>query len=305
MDEQKSQIAHGETVRETVNMISFLTEIIGIRDDMFIGEGHKYMQDVSMALLDGFNDGILAHLPGIINLQSDMDHPTQSLADLLHLKKHFGSIESLKGKKIAVTWAYSPSYGKPLSVPQGIISLMTRFGMDVILSYPKGYNLIPEVEQIAASYAQEGNTKFEILHNMDEAFENADVVYPKSWAPYQIMQERTQLLKQKDNEGLMALEEECLSQNEKHIDWECNKQKMKFTRKGKALYMHCLPADISGVSCKRGEVSKSVFDQYRIQTYKEAGYKPYIIAAMIMAIKFHNPASLLEALLKRGKSRVM
>ena len=83
-----------------------------------------------------------------------MDHPTQSLADLLHLKNYFGSLENLKGKKIAMTWAYSPSYGKPLSVPQGIIALMTRFGLDVILAYPTGYNLIPEIEKQATGLRQ-------------------------------------------------------------------------------------------------------------------------------------------------------
>ena len=92
---------------------------------------------------EGFEKGVLHQRPSIINLQCDVDHPTQALADLLHLKRHFGSLEKLKGKKLAMTWAYSPSYGKPLSVPQGIIGLMTRFGMQVSLAYPVGYGLIP------------------------------------------------------------------------------------------------------------------------------------------------------------------
>ncbi|HAQ38105.1 MAG TPA: knotted carbamoyltransferase YgeW, partial [Saprospirales bacterium] len=81
------------------------------------------------ALDEGFNAGVLPVRPGIVNLQCDQDHPTQSLSDLLHLKHEFGSLEALKGKKIVMSWAYSPSYGKPMSVPQGIIALMTRFGM--------------------------------------------------------------------------------------------------------------------------------------------------------------------------------
>jgi len=149
MDEEKSQISHGETVRETANMISFLTDTIGIRDDMYLGEGNKYMREVAAALDEGFEQGVLPKRPGIVNLQCDMDHPTQSLADLLHLKQEFGSLENLKGKKIVMSWAYSPSYGKPLSVPQGIIALMTRFGMDVELAHPEGYDLIPEVLEIA------------------------------------------------------------------------------------------------------------------------------------------------------------
>jgi len=140
LDETKSQIAHGETVRETANMISFLSDYIGIRDDMYLGEGNKYMREVGEALDDGYKNGVLPNRPGIVNLQCDIDHPTQSMADLQHLIDKFGSLENLKGKKIAVSWAYSPSYGKPLSVPQGIIGLMTRFGMNVELAYPKGYN---------------------------------------------------------------------------------------------------------------------------------------------------------------------
>ena len=151
LDEEKSQIAHGETVRETANMISFLTEVIGIRDDMYLGEGNAYMREVGQAVQEGFDAGVLHQRPSVINLQCDIDHPTQVLADLLHLKRHFGSLETLKGKKIAMTWAYSPSYGKPLSVPQGVIELMTRFGMAVSLAYPEGYGLIPEVVELAAT----------------------------------------------------------------------------------------------------------------------------------------------------------
>lgn len=134
MDEEKSQIAHGETVRETAQMISFLSDFIGIRDDIFLGEGNRYMREVAASLDEGYANGVLPHRPGIVNLQCDMDHPTQSMSDLLHLRNHYGSPEALKGKKIVMSWAYSPSYGKPLSVPQGIIALMTRFGMNVELA---------------------------------------------------------------------------------------------------------------------------------------------------------------------------
>ncbi len=304
LDEGKSQIAHGETVRETANMISFLTEVIGIRDDIFLGEGHKYMCEVGDALDDGFINKVLPQRPGIVNLQCDIDHPTQSMADLLHLKKYFGSLENLKGKKIAMSWAYSPSYGKPLSVPQGIIGLMTRYGMDVSLAYPKGYDLIPDVIDVAKKNANENGGSFEITHSMDGAFKDADIVYPKSWAPYSVMERRTVLLNNKDTEGLKTLEQECLTMNGDHKDWECTEDKMKLTKNGEALYMHCLPADISGVSCKEGEVSAEVFEKYRIQTYIEAGYKPYIIAAMIFANKFENPQKVLSGLLNKNNKRV-
>ena len=302
LDEQKSQVAHGETVRETANMISFLTEVIGIRDDMFLGEGHTYMQEVGAALSDGAANGVLHRRPSIVNLQCDVDHPTQALADLAWLKEHFGSVENLKGKKIAMTWAYSPSYGKPLSVPQGIIGLMTRFGMDVRLAHPEGYDLIPEVVELAGKQAAQSGGKFTKTTSMDEAFEGADIVYPKSWAPYHVMEQRTRLLKVSDKDGLKQLEQACLANNAKHTDWECTRAKMNLTADQKALYMHCLPADITDVSCKAGEVSAEVFEQYRIPTYNEASYKPFVISALMFLTRMQDPAARLESVIKRAQN---
>ncbi len=302
LDEEKSQVAHGETVRETANMISFLTEVIGIRDDMFLGEGNSYMREVGDALTDGTQQGVLHRRPSIVNLQCDIDHPTQSLADLAWLKSHFGSLENLKGKKIAMTWAYSPSYGKPLSVPQGIIGLMSRFGMDVRLAHPEGYGLIPEVVELAGKQAQASGGKFSVSNSMDEAFAGADIVYPKSWAPFHVMQRRTELLKTSDKDGLKALEKECLANNAKFTSWECTRAKMDTTANKKALYMHCLPADITDVSCKAGEVSAEVFEQYRIPTYQEAAYKPFIISALMFLTRMKDPGAKLEQIIKRSQN---
>ncbi|MBN2874564.1 MAG: knotted carbamoyltransferase YgeW, partial [Spirochaetales bacterium] len=174
LDEGKSQIAHGETVRETANMISFLSEAIGIRDDMYLGEGDKYQREVAQALDDGVAGGVLPDRPTIVNLQSDIDHPTQSMADILHLAHYFGGVDKLKGKKIAMSWAYSPSYGKPLSVPQGIIGLASRFGMDIVLAHPEGYDLIPEVVEQSKKQALESGGSFRHVNSMDEAFKDAD-----------------------------------------------------------------------------------------------------------------------------------
>jgi len=180
LDEGKSQIAHGETVRETANMISFLSEAIGIRDDMYLGAGDVFMREVAKSLDNGKAEGVLNQRPALVNLQSDIDHPTQTMADFLHLTHHFGSIENLQDKKIAMAWAYSPSYGKPLSVPQGVIALMARFGMDISLAYPEGYELMPEIVETAASFAAESGGSLTVSNSMDKAFENADIVYPKS-----------------------------------------------------------------------------------------------------------------------------
>ena len=304
LDEKKAQIAHGETVRETANMISFLTEAVGIRDDMYLGAGETYMREFGDALTDGFKQGVLPSRPTIVNLQSDVDHPTQSMADLQHLIKHFGGPDKLKGKKIAVSWAYSPSYGKPLSVPQGIIGLMTRFGMNVSLAYPDNYNLIPEVEKIAAKQAKESGGSFEVSNSMQHAFKDADIIYPKSWAPYWVMGKRTDLLRNNDHEGLKKLEQQALKENAQHKQWEVNEDMVNLTKDKNALYMHPLPADISDLNCENGEVTNAIFERYRIETYKEAGWKPYIIAAMIFAGKFKNPGETFENILKINQKRV-
>jgi knotted carbamoyltransferase YgeW len=303
LDEEKSQIAHGETVRETANMISFLAEVIGIRDDMFLGEGHTYMKEFGSAIQEGYDNRILHQRPTVINLQCDIDHPTQALADLMQLKNTFGSLENLRGKRIAMTWAYSPSYGKPLSVPQGIIGLMSRFGMDVSLAYPEGYGLIPDVIEQAKKQSAQNGGKFEVVNSMEDAFKNADIVYPKSWAPFNVMQRRTVLLNKNDKPGLKELEKECLANNAKFKNWECDEKKMKLTKKGEALYMHCLPADISGVSCEEGEVSKEVFEKYRLATYAEAGYKPFVIAALMFLTRMENPVEKMKQLLEINSGR--
>ncbi|HNS95850.1 MAG TPA: knotted carbamoyltransferase YgeW [Polyangiaceae bacterium] len=302
-DEKKSQIAHGETTRETANMISFMTETIGIRDDMFIHEGHKYMTEFASALEDGFRQGVLAQRPSVVNLQCDLDHPTQSLADLQHLIRTYGGVENLRGKRVAMTWAYSPSYGKPLSVPQGIITLMTRFGMDVVLAHPQGYDVIPETLEVAKRHANASGGRFTKVASMQEAFEGADIVYPKSWAPFHVMEQRTKLLRENRSGDLAALEKECLENNKKFMDWECTWDMMKRTRDGRALYMHCLPADITDVSCEHGEVSADVFDFYRIPTYREASHKPFVIAAMILLTRFADPARVLRNAIERGLPR--
>ena len=305
LDEGKSQIAHGETVRETANMISFMADVIGIRDDMYIGKGNTYMHNVVDAVTEGHKAGVLEQKPTLVNLQCDIDHPTQCMADTLHLIHEFGGVENLKGKKVAMTWAYSPSYGKPLSVPQGVIGLFTRFGMDVCLAHPEGYEVMPEIEEIARKNAAATGGSFTKCNDMKEAFKDADIVYPKSWAPFAAMEERTKLYQKGDKAGIDALEKKLLAQNAEHKDWACTEEMMKLTRDGKALYLHCLPADITGLSCPEGEVDNSVFDRYIVPLYKQASYKPYIIASMIFLAKVKDPVKALMAMDAADKQRKM
>ena len=304
LDEKLSQIAHGETVRETANMISFMADVIGIRDDMYIGKGHTYQKTVAAAVEEGYKDGVLEQRPTLVNLQCDIDHPTQTMADMLSVINYFGGVENLKGKKVAMTWAYSPSYGKPLSVPQGVIGLFTRFGMDVVLAHPEGYSVMPEVEEVAKANAEKYGGSYKRVESMEEAFKDADIVYPKSWAPFAVMEERTKLVEEGKLDELKELEQRCLANNAKYKNWTCSEELMKTTKDGKALYLHCLPADITGVSCKEGEVDASVFDRYLVPLYKQASYKPYVIAAMIVLAKFKDPAAKLDELLEAAVKRI-
>ena len=303
LDESTSQIAHGETVRETATMVGFLTEVIGIRDDIFLGEGDKYQRDVAAAVDESFREGVLMQRPAVINLQSDLDHPTQSLADLAHLADAFGGLEHLKGKRLAMSWAYSPSYGKPLSVPQGVITLMTRFGMDVVLAHPPGYDLVADTVETARRFARASGGSFAVTNSMPAAFATADVVYPKSWAPAAVMRERTRILRAGQTERLKDLERQALAENAKYKDWECNEAMMRGTNGGAARYMHCLPADVTDVSCAAGEVSKAVFEKARLDTYREAGHKPFIVAALILLTRFADPAEIVARLAREARPR--
>jgi knotted carbamoyltransferase YgeW len=285
-------------------MISFMADVIGIRDDMYIGKGNTYMRHVAESVQAGYDEGVLEQRPTLVNLQCDIDHPTQSMSDMLHIINYFGGVENLAGKKIAMSWAYSPSYGKPLSVPQGVIGLMSRFGMEVVLAHPEGYEVMGEVQEVAARQAAESGGSFSTTNSMAEAFADADIVYPKSWAPFAAMEKRTELYGNGDFDGIKELEQELLAQNRDHMDWTCTEELMATTRNGSALYMHCLPADITGVSCEHGEVEASVFDRYRVEQYKEASYKPYIIAAMIFLARKQHAADALLELLRRDRKRV-
>ena len=148
-------------------------------------------------------------------------------------------------------------------------------------------------------------SKFHKTNSMEEAFKDADIVYPKSWAPFQAMEKRSELYVKGDQKGIDELEKQLLAQNAEHKDWTCSEEMMKLTKDGKALYLHCLPADISGLSCAEGEVDNSVFDRYLVPLYKQASYKPYIIAAMIFLAQVKDPVKTLMDLDASDNKRKM
>ena len=171
----KMQISHGETPKDTGKVLTRYGHGVAIRN-CFYNVGNKYIREVARE----------ADVP-VVNLQCDVDHPCQSIADLMTMQEKFG--RNMKGLKVTVAWTYAPAYARPLSVPQGLITLLPRFGADVTLAYPKEFNLLPRAMDAAKQYARETGARFKVSNNMDEAFKGAHVVYTKSWGCHQFLQD--------------------------------------------------------------------------------------------------------------------
>ncbi len=252
LDAEKTQVAHGESPKDMGIILGRYGHGIAIRHDLVPGEGNTYMREVAR----------WADVP-IINLQCDVDHPTQTMADLMTLRERRG--EDLRGLRVAVSWAFAPSYAKPLSVPQGLLTLLPRFGVDVVLAHPPGFDLMPDVVERAKEVAAAGGGSIAFTDDMDAAFEGADVVYPKSWGRL----------------DLFTDEEAALADAARYTDWICDERRMGFA-KPDSLYMHCLPAD-------RGtEVTDAVIDGPHSVVYDEAENRLHTGKA-IMALTMSGP----------------
>ena len=247
IDSSTSQIAHGESPKDTGIILSSFGHGIAIRHDLIPGEGNSYMREVAQ----------YANKP-VINMQCDIDHPCQAIGDLMTIREKFG--KNLRGLKIAVAWTYAPSYAKPMSVPQGLIMLMTRFGLDVTLAHPPEYTLMANTMQIARDNAKNSGVKFNVVDNLEEAFRDADIVYPKSWGI----------------ESLFKQPEKALELSKRYTSWICDEKLMTITKKN-SIYMHCLPAD------RGNEVTDAVIDGPHSVVYQEAENRLHTAKA-IMAL---------------------
>jgi knotted carbamoyltransferase YgeW len=285
VDGSSTQVAHGETAAETGAMLGMNAHALGVRHDLILGAGNAFMRDVQRGIDDYLDATGDRRAVPIVNLQCDVDHPTQTLADLLWLREHFGG--DVGGRRITVSWAYSPSYAKPLSVPQGLITLLTRFGAHVTLAHPPGYSLSPEATTAATANAASSGGSFRITADMDEAFVRADAVYPKSWGPYDLMLERVGANAAGDVAALGDIERRALQRNAEHTDWICDERRMALT--ADALYLHCLPADIGA------EVSSGVMERFRVAVAREANHKVHVIMAMLAAAKVDRLGERLDA----------
>lgn len=240
------QVSHGESPKDTGIILSSYGHGIAIRHDLIPGAGNAYMREVAK----------WASVP-VINLQCDVDHPCQTLADLMTIREMRGY--NLRGLKVAVSWAYAPSYAKPLSVPQGLIMLLPRFGVDVVLAHPPEFRLMPETLRAAHEHARRGGGSFRVVPGMDEAFLHADVVIPKSWGCL---------------DSMGSNPAESLRIAKQYTSWICDIDRMKLARPD-ALYMHPLPAD------RGNEVTDEVIDGPNSVIYIEAENRLHTAKAIL------------------------
>jgi N-acetylornithine carbamoyltransferase len=248
------QVSHGESPKDTGIILSRYGHGIAIRHDLIPGEGNHYMREVAK----------WADVP-VINMQCDVDHPCQTLADLMTMRDKLGP--DLRGKKVAVSWAYAPSYAKPLSVPQGLIMLLPRFGIDVTLAHPPEYFLMPEAIEAARRSARNSGAQFEVVDDMEEAFRDADVVIPKSWGCLETMG---------------ADPQQSLHIAKKYTHWICDEKKMRLTKPG-SLYMHPLPAD------RDHEVTDAVIDGPHSVVFDEAENRLHTCKAIMATTMAYEP----------------
>ena len=233
IESKTTQISHGDTPKEIGDIFGRYFDGIAIRHCDW-GVGNQYLNDVAK----------YSRVP-VLNMQCEIYHPFQCLADLMTIWEKKG--RDLRKKKMVVSWAYASSYSKPVSVPQSLVLQMPRFGCDVVLAHPPEFKLMPEVMDMAQAEAKKAGVGFDVVTDMDEAFKDADIVYAKSWGP---------LVTTTDLDEGKAI-------TDKYSNWITNEKRMKLA-KDDAIYMHPLPAD------RNIEVTDGVIDGPNSVVYDEA-----------------------------------
>jgi N-acetylornithine carbamoyltransferase len=244
IESKTTQIAHGDTEREIGDIFGRYFDGIAIRHVDW-GVGNQYLNFVADA----------SRVP-VLNMQCEIYHPFQILADLMTIQEKKGP--DLRGVKMVVSWAYAASYLKPVSVPQSLILQMPRFGMDLTLAHPPEFKLMPDVMEQAQAEAEKAGTKFEVVDDMEAGFDGSEVVYAKSWGP---------LLTTQDPEEGKQIQDE-------YEDWITDERKMSVAHKD-AIYMHPLPAD------RNVEVTDAVIDGPQSVVFDEAENRLHVQKAVM------------------------
>jgi N-acetylornithine carbamoyltransferase len=232
IESRSTQIAHGDTAKEIGEILGRYNDGIAIRHCDW-GVGNAYIRDVARA----------SRVP-VLNMQCDVYHPHQALADLMTMVERFGDV---RGRTATVSWACAQSYQKPISVPQSLVLLLPRFGMNVRLVHPPEFTLMPDIVKQAKQNARDGRASFEIMHDFDDGIRGTDVVYAKSWGALQTTTD----------------EAEGARLSAKYASWITDDRRMALAGED-AVFMHPLPAD-RGV-----EVTDSVIDGPRSAVYDQA-----------------------------------
>jgi len=216
-----------------------------------IGRGHRVIEEFAK----------WGDIP-VLNMEDDLYHPFQAMADIQAAR---AASPKLQGKKFVVSYAYSGGL-KPLAVPQSEVLITTQFGMNVVLAHPKGFELEDSLIKAAKKNADRYGGSFEVSHDMKEAFEGADFVYPKAWSPKQFVPPYSKTV---DKDGASTYQA-------KFKDWITTTELLDITNK--AYYMHCGPAD-------RGqEVTDEVLDKYKRSLYFEEAENRLHAQKAVMAI---------------------
>ncbi len=244
LDTSTMQVSHGEVAKDTAVILSRFGHGIACRN-CFWEVGNKYIREMAEH----------SSVP-VMNLQCDLYHPMQGLADLMTIKEKFGDT---KRKKVSIIWAYATTHKKPISVPLTQSLLFPRFGMDVTLAYPEGYDLPDWVIEKAKKNALENDGTFTITHNMEEAYRGADVVIPKNWGSWV------------NNQSNVVVDDLL----EAYKGWKCTEEMMSLTNP-RSIYMHALPAD------RNNEVEDSVIDGPHSVVYDEAENRIHTAKAVMV-----------------------
>ena len=244
IESKTTQIAHGDTEREIGDIFGRYFDGIAIRHVDW-GVGNQYLNYVAKA----------SRVP-VLNMQCEIYHPFQILADLMTIQEKKGP--DFRGVKMVISWAYAASYLKPVSVPQSLILQMPRFGVDLTLAHPPDFKLMPELMEQARSEAERAGTKFEVVDDMEAGFDGAEVVYAKSWGPLFATQDP----------------EEGKQIQDKYKDWITDERKMSVAHKD-AIYMHPLPAD------RNVEVTDAVIDGPQSVVFDEAENRLHVQKAVM------------------------